>query len=330
MVQFLAFSVLQYLIHYLPGKRWSTGQYNTHQIGKNRFSSKNYPGSRSGIEGVSERLKLSSITNATCGVCWKERNLAHDHGLWSTTKLLCAKMTRLAISCRVPKSAVREGSSIIGCRLFAIAPQGTGLLPELHCFLYMLFILSGYKAKIEICDLVRDQLAINTFRKFWVYVVMSVRFLALLALPGGMIVLMAAGLFFCKRKTWKNFWWWLGPGMDCLPLCSVLRTSFGQEGLSLDSNYITSLTSTTATGAWDNICSDVSYLTKGKGGIISFRGARFIMQKRGYMSAYIENSWGWGLTASSTCSFSSCSIILSIISLSNIGFKNPLSLLSSS
>ncbi len=84
----------------------------------------------------------------------------------------------------------------------------------------------------------------------------------------------------------------IGTGNGLLTVMfSVLRTSFEQEGLSLDNNYITSLTSTAA-GAWDNIYSIASYLTKGTGKIISFRGARFIMQKRGYMSAYIENSWG--------------------------------------
>jgi hypothetical protein len=55
---------------------------------------------------------------------------------------------------------------------------------------------------------------------------------------------------------------------------SVLRMSFGQEGLSLDNNYITSLASS-ATGAWDNICSLASYLlTKGKGESISLLEAQ--------------------------------------------------------
>jgi hypothetical protein len=56
----------------------------------------------------------------------------------------------------------------------------------------MLFILSGYKANIEIYNLIRDQLVINTVREFWVYAVMPVGFLALLAQLGGLTMLMGA------------------------------------------------------------------------------------------------------------------------------------------
>src|SRR5918912_1054909 len=49
-----------------------------------------------------------------------------------------------------------------------------------------------------------------------------------------------------------------------------------------------------------------------------------------YTSAYIENSCGCGLTATSLCSLDSYSIIMSIVVSPNISFKNNLSLLNSS
>ena len=39
----------------------------------------------------------------------------------------------------------------------------------------MLFLLSGYRANIEIYNLIRDQLVVHTARDFWIYAVIPGR-----------------------------------------------------------------------------------------------------------------------------------------------------------
>jgi hypothetical protein len=68
-------------------------------------------------------------------------------------------------------------------------------------------------------------------------------------------------------------------GRGLLTIMFRIAQEFWTGGLSLDNNYMTSLTST-ATGRGLLFALIASYLTKGKGESIYFRVARFLMRKK--------------------------------------------------
>ena len=57
----------------------------------------------------------------------------------------------------------------------------------------ILFLASGYKANIEIYNLVAKVFAIQTLREFWNFVIVPIGFLAILSQLGGITVMMGAG-----------------------------------------------------------------------------------------------------------------------------------------
>jgi hypothetical protein len=69
----------------------------------------------------------------------------------------------------------------------------------------MLFMLSGYKANIESCNLIQDQPVINTVRKFWVYAMTPICFLALLAPVGCLTMLMEISRLVANRIIIRKF-----------------------------------------------------------------------------------------------------------------------------
>src|SRR5439155_23487679 len=174
----------------------------------------------------------------------------------------------------------------------------------------IMFLLSGYRANIEIYNLIREQLVVNTAKDFWTYAVVPVGVLALLSQLGGLTVLMGAVLFAANRVNIGKFLVLIGTGQGLFTILIHIALEFWSGRLALDSNYVTWLTST-ATGLGILFAVVASNLTKGKGESIYLRAIEFMLRrKRSYTSAYIENSCGCGLTANSTCSFSSCSTIL--------------------
>jgi hypothetical protein len=116
-----------------------------------------------------------------------------------------AKMKRLAIYGHVPKSAVRKRIVYDRLQTLRYSTTRNSIAAGIALVSGMLFILSGYKANIEIYNLIRNQIVINTVREFWVYPIMPVGFLALLAQLGCLTVLMGAGLFAANRITIGKF-----------------------------------------------------------------------------------------------------------------------------
>ncbi|HJS68210.1 MAG TPA: hypothetical protein VJ730_02225, partial [Nitrososphaera sp.] len=129
-----------------------------------------------------------------------------------------SKMKRLALYGQVPRSAVQQ--RIVYDRLQTLR-YGTTRNRLAACIAFVsgiLFLLSGYRANIEIYNLVREQLVVNTARDFWTYAVVPVGFLALLAQLGGLTVLMGAGLFAANRVNIGKFLVFVGTGQGLITI----------------------------------------------------------------------------------------------------------------
>ena len=74
--------------------------------------------------------------------------------------------------------------SMTGCRLFATESQGTDQAST-YFVSGILFISSGYKANLEIYNLITNQIiAVDGLREFWQYLIAPIGVLALLAQLG--------------------------------------------------------------------------------------------------------------------------------------------------
>ena len=189
-----------------------------------------------------------------------------------------SKMKRLALYGEVPKSAVQQ--RIVYDRLLTLRYGTTRnrLAAGIAFMSGILFLVSGYRADIEIYNLIREQLAVNTARDFWTYAVIPVGFLALLSQLGGLTVLMGAGLFAANRINTGKFLVMVGTGQGLVTVLIRLVLEFWIGGLALDNNYITWLTSTAA-GLGILFAVVATYVTKGKGGNIYLRVGKFVLQK---------------------------------------------------
>jgi hypothetical protein len=190
-----------------------------------------------------------------------------------------SKMKRLALYGQVPRSAVQQ--RIVYDRLQTLR-YGTTRNRLAACIAFVsgiLFLLSGYRANIEIYNLVREQLVVNTARDFWTYAVVPVGFLALLAQLGGLTVLMGAGLFAANRVNIGKFLVFVGTGQGLITILIRIATEFWTGGLALENNYVTWLTSTAA-GLGIVFAIVASYVTKGRGENIYLRTIRFVLRKR--------------------------------------------------
>jgi hypothetical protein len=190
-----------------------------------------------------------------------------------------SKMKRLALYGQVPRSAVQQ--RIVYDRLQTLR-YGTTRNRLAACIAFVsgiLFLVSGYRANIEIYNLVREQLVVNTTRDFWTYAVVPVGFLALLAQLGGLTVLMGAGLFAANRVNIGKFLVFVGTGQGLITILIRIATEFWTGGLALENNYVTWLTSTAA-GLGIVFAIVASYVTKGRGQNIYVRAIRFVLRKR--------------------------------------------------
>jgi hypothetical protein len=189
-----------------------------------------------------------------------------------------SRMKRLALYGEVPRSAVQQ--RIVYDRLQTLRYSTTrNRLAACIAFVSgILFLLSGYRANIEIYNLVREQLVVNTVRDFWAYAVVPVGFLALLAQLGGLTVLMGAGLFAANRVNTGKFLVMVGTGQGLITILINIMLEFWTGRLALDNNYVRWLTSTAA-GLGILFAVVSSYVTKGKGQNIYLRVARFIVRR---------------------------------------------------
>jgi uncharacterized membrane protein len=190
-----------------------------------------------------------------------------------------SKMKHLALYGQVPRSAVQQ--RIVYDRLQTLRHSTTRnrIAAGIALVSGILFLLSGYQANIEIYNLVREQLVMNTVREFWAYAVVPIGFLALLSQLGGLTVLMGAGLFAANRINIGKFLVLIGTGQGLITLLLNIAAELWSGRLALDNNYVTWLTST-ATGLGILFAIIASYVTKGKGESLYLRVARFVLRRK--------------------------------------------------
>jgi hypothetical protein len=190
-----------------------------------------------------------------------------------------SKMKHLVVTGRLPKAAVSERVFYDRLETLRYSTTRNRLAAGIAFVSGILFLLSGYRANIEIYNLIRDQLVVNTPREFLTLAVMPVGVLALLSQLGGFTVLMGAGLFAANRVNIGKFLVLVGTGQGLVTILLRILQEFWTGRLVLDNNYITWLTSTAA-GLGILFALVAQYMSKGKGDSLSFRVARFVLRMK--------------------------------------------------
>jgi hypothetical protein len=189
-----------------------------------------------------------------------------------------SKMKRLAVEGQVPRSAVQQRIVIDRVQTLRYSTTRNRLAACIAFISGILFIASGYRANVEIYNIVREQLVVNTVRDFWTYAVIPVGFLAMLAQLGGLTVLMGAGLFAANRINIGKFLVFVGTGQGLITILIRIAQEFWTGGMALENNYVTWLTSTAA-GLGILFSIVASYLTKGKGPSLYLRAGKFMLRR---------------------------------------------------
>jgi hypothetical protein len=144
----------------------------------------------------------------------------------------------------------------------------------------ILFLSSGYKANIEIYNLISNQIvAIDGLRDFWQYLIAPIGILALLAQLGGITVLFGAGFFAANRVNFGKFLVIIGTGQGLFTIAIRIVTEIWTGHIWGIDNYITWLTSS-ATGLGIIFAVVSQSISKGKGESISSKAVRFALRRQ--------------------------------------------------
>ena len=195
-------------------------------------------------------------------------------------KYTYARMKRLAVMGHIPKSAVNE--RIVRDRLQTLRYSTTRnrIAAGVAFVSGILFLLSGYRANIEIFSLIREQLVVHTAREFWSLAIVPIGILALLSQLGGFTVLMGAALFAANRVNIGKVLVMLGTGQGIITILLRLGQELWSGRLDLGNNYIIWLTSTAA-GLGLLFAVIAQSISKGKGESLTRRAARRLLGRSG-------------------------------------------------
>jgi hypothetical protein len=145
----------------------------------------------------------------------------------------------------------------------------------------ILFLSSGYKANLEIYNLITNQIiAVDGLRDFWQYLIAPIGVLALLAQLGGITVLFGAGFFAANRVNVGKFLVIVGTGQGLLTIAIRILTEIWTGQIWGIDNYVTWLTSS-ATGLGILFAVLSQSVSKGKGQSISSKAVRFALRRQG-------------------------------------------------
>jgi hypothetical protein len=144
----------------------------------------------------------------------------------------------------------------------------------------ILFLSSGYKANLEIYNLITNQIiAVDGLRDLWQYLIAPIGVLALLAQLGGITVLFGAGFFAANRVNIGKFLVIIGTGQGLLTIAIRILTEIWTGQIWGVDNYITWLTSS-ATGLGILFAVLSQSVSKGKGESISSKAVRFALRRQ--------------------------------------------------
>jgi hypothetical protein len=144
----------------------------------------------------------------------------------------------------------------------------------------ILFLSSGYKANLEIYNLITNQIiAIDGLRDFWQYLVAPIGVLALLSQLGGITVLFGAGFFAANRVNIGKFLVIIGTGQGLFTIALRILTEVWTGQIWAIDNYVTWLTSS-ATGLGILFAIMSQSVSKGKGQSITSKAFRFALRRQ--------------------------------------------------
>jgi hypothetical protein len=144
----------------------------------------------------------------------------------------------------------------------------------------ILFLSSGYKANLEIYNLMTNQIiAVDGLRDLWQYLIAPIGVLALLAQLGGITVLFGAGFFAANRVNIGKFLVIVGTGQGLLTIAIRILTEIWTGQIWGVDNYITWLTSS-ATGLGILFAVLSQSVSKGKGQSITSKAVRFALRRQ--------------------------------------------------
>lgn len=140
----------------------------------------------------------------------------------------------------------------------------------------MLFLLSGYKANVEIYKIIIQQLAsIDGLRAFLSYIIIPVGVLALVSQLGGIAVLMGAALFAANRVNLGKFLVMIGTGQGLFTIVVRLVLEVWSGHTWAFNNYILWLTSS-ASGLGIIFAILSQSISKGEGESIPYKVLMFV------------------------------------------------------
>jgi len=145
----------------------------------------------------------------------------------------------------------------------------------------ILFLVSGYKAKLDFYNLVEEQIRLHTANTILAYAVIPVGIIAILSQLGGFTLLIGAGFFVANRVNLAKFLVMVGTGQGLLTVLLYIGSGLLSGGgwSSLLDNYVTWLISSiTGLGLIFAIISQS--VSKGKGESINSRLLRFILRRQ--------------------------------------------------
>jgi hypothetical protein len=144
----------------------------------------------------------------------------------------------------------------------------------------ILFLSSGYKANLEIYNLVTNEIiAIDGLRDFWQYIITPIGVLALLSQLGGITVLLGAGFFAANRVNIGKFLVIVGTGQGLFTIAIRILTEVWLGQIWSIENYVTWLTSS-ATGLGILFAVLAQSVSKGKGQSITSKAVKFALRRQ--------------------------------------------------
>ena len=139
--------------------------------------------------------------------------------------------------------------------------------------------VSGYHANLEIYYILREQIAINTPKELWTYILAPIEILAFMAQLGGIAVLMGAALFILNRVNIGKFLVIIGTGQGIFTIgLRMMSELLSGKLLILENNYIIWLTSS-AVGFGILFAVISQSISKGESESIASKALKFVLGK---------------------------------------------------
>jgi hypothetical protein len=143
----------------------------------------------------------------------------------------------------------------------------------------ILFLLSGYKANLEIYYLIREEVVIHS-AEIWSVIIIPIGILALLSQLGGITVLLGSALFAANKVLAGRFMVMVGTGQGLFTIGLRIFSDLSSGRMAdLDNNYVTWLTSS-AVGLGILFAVVSQSISKGTTDGIVSRSLRFALRKK--------------------------------------------------